>query len=86
MPGAIVASPDQSAPAARCASRRHEAWGAALLVGGGVHVLVDDAERRIPELARALDPPVCRFDAIAQVEPTIEDLFVALLGREQKAA
>ena len=58
----------------------------ALLVGDGVHVHVDDAARRMPELAQAIGAAGMQAGAIEQVEPTIEDLFVALLERKQQAA
>ncbi len=49
----------------------------ALLVGDGVHLLVDDAARRIPELRAALQTAGLSFDRLEEVAPTIEDLFVA---------
>ncbi len=48
-----------------------------VLVGDGVHLVVDDAQRRLPELRRSLDTASIPFDAITPSEPTIEDLFVA---------
>jgi ABC-2 type transport system ATP-binding protein len=49
----------------------------ALLVGDGVHLVVDDAARRIPELRAALQGADLSFDRLEEVAPTIEDLFVA---------
>lgn len=48
-----------------------------VLVGDGAHLVVDDAARRIPELRAALGAAGVPFDSIHQVEPSIEDLFVA---------
>lgn len=48
-----------------------------LLVGDGVHLVVDDAARRIPELRAALQAAGLSFDRLEEVAPTIEDLFVA---------
>ena len=50
----------------------------ALLVGDGVHVVVDDASR-IPELRRALQAANIPATDIKAVTPSIEDVFVALL-------
>ncbi len=47
-----------------------------VLTGDGVHVVVDDAKRRIPELETRLRNAGASFDAIQKVAPTIEDLFV----------
>src|ERR1035438_9156613 len=47
-----------------------------VLTGDGVHVLVDNAAQRIPEFEARLKSAGVPFDAIQQVAPTIEDLFV----------
>jgi len=47
-----------------------------VLTGDGVHVVVDDAARRVPEFEALLAKANVRFDAMQQVVPTIEDLFV----------
>jgi ABC-2 type transport system ATP-binding protein len=51
-----------------------------LLTGDGLHVVVDDAARRIPEFVARLKRANIPFDAIQQVEPSIEDLFVDAVG------
>jgi ABC-2 type transport system ATP-binding protein len=47
-----------------------------LLTGDGVHIVVDDAARRIPEFEARLMRADIPFDAVLQVAPSIEDLFV----------
>ena len=47
-----------------------------VLTGDGLHVVVDDAARRIPEFETRLKSAHVPFDVIQQVAPTIEDLFV----------
>jgi ABC-2 type transport system ATP-binding protein len=47
-----------------------------VLTGDGVHVVVDDAGRRIAEFKARLYHANAQFDAIQQVIPSIEDLFV----------
>jgi ABC-2 type transport system ATP-binding protein len=51
-----------------------------LLIGDGLHVVVDDAARRIPEFEARLKAAHIPFDAIQQVAPSIEDLFVDAVG------
>jgi len=46
------------------------------LTGDGLHVVVDDAKRRIPEFENLLRKAQIPFEPIRQVTPTIEDLFV----------
>jgi ABC-2 type transport system ATP-binding protein len=47
-----------------------------LLTGDGLHIVVDDAARRIPEYEARLKQADIPFDAILTVAPSIEDLFV----------
>lgn len=47
-----------------------------VLTGDGVHVVVDDAAKRIPEFDARLKRAGIAFDSIQQVSPTVEDLFV----------
>jgi ABC-2 type transport system ATP-binding protein len=47
-----------------------------VLTGDGVHVVVDDAKRRIPEFENRLKAAHVAYDGMQQVVPTIEDLFV----------
>lgn len=51
-----------------------------LLMGDRVHVRVDDASRRMGELAQRLDDRGLAHAPIVAVEPSIEDVFVALVG------
>lgn len=47
-----------------------------VLAGDSVHLVVDGASRRIPEIESALRRAQVPFDAIHSIKPTIEDLFV----------
>jgi ABC-2 type transport system ATP-binding protein len=47
-----------------------------MLTGDGIHAVVDDANRRIPEFEKRLKSAGVLFAAIHQITPTIEDLFV----------
>ena len=51
-----------------------------MLTGEGLHIVVDDAARRIPEFEARLNNAQVPFNAIQQVTPTIEDLFVDAVG------
>jgi ABC-2 type transport system ATP-binding protein len=46
------------------------------LTGDGLHLVVDDAKRRIPEFESRLRNAGVPFQDVRQVTPTIEDLFV----------
>jgi ABC-2 type transport system ATP-binding protein len=53
-----------------------------LLFGDRIHVFVDNAERRLPELQRLLQAKHLPYKSIAEVAPNIEDLFVSAVERE----
>jgi ABC-2 type transport system ATP-binding protein len=79
MPGALIVI---SSPAGR--DVRAAIFGLAgitnvILVGDGVHAVVDDPHTRIPELRAALQRAEVPFSGVAVGEPSIEDVFVALL-------
>ena len=56
-----------------------------LLVGDRVHVFVDDAARRLPELRAHLDARGVAYDSVEQGEPSIEDLFVSAVEKQMAA-
>ena len=81
MPGEILAVASPAARAARDAVwRRSTASRGAILMGDSVHVVVDDAARRVgrAQERRSADARV-PVDEIERIAPSIEDLFVSLL-------
>jgi ABC-2 type transport system ATP-binding protein len=69
-----ITSPDPRG--VRSALEHAEGISSLVLTGDGLHVVVDDAARRIPEFEARLRIAQLPFDPIQQVAPTIEDLFV----------
>lgn len=53
-----------------------------LLIGVGAHLHVDDTSR-LPEIAATLHAAGVPFSELAEVRPSIEDLFVALLNGKE---
>jgi len=86
MPGAIIRIDCADPRGIQSIVQTLEGVQGALLVGDGVHLHVDDAQRRLPEIARAIAAAGLQADSIERTEPTIEDLFVALLERAPQAA
>ncbi len=84
MPGAIVAISSPAGREARAAIAALEGVSDALLVGDGVHAVVDDSAIRIPQLREALQRANVPFADIAVGEPSIEDVFVALLENDRR--
>jgi ABC-2 type transport system ATP-binding protein len=87
LPGAVVSVASSNPRALREPLEKADGILSLVLVGSGVHLVVDDAARRIPELRARLTATGTSFDAIEQVTPAIEDLFVAAVqsgavGRE----
>jgi ABC-2 type transport system ATP-binding protein len=82
MPGALLAISSTDGRAVRTAIEKLEGVSHVILVGDGVHAVVDEAERRIVQLRAALDRAGVPYTDVAVGSPSIEDVFVALLETE----
>ena len=82
MPGAVVAVSSDAGRQVRSTITALEGMSNVILVGGGVHAVVDDAALRIPKIRDALRSGNVPFRDIAVAAPSIEDVFVALLEHE----
>ncbi len=51
-----------------------------VLVGDGLHLVVDDSEKRLAGLRARIESANLPFDRMEEVTPTIEDLFVQAVG------
>jgi len=83
MPGAVVAITSDRGREVRTTIAELEGVSNVILVGDGVHAVVDDAALRIPELRTALQRGSVAFADIAVTAPSIEDVFVALLEDQE---
>ncbi len=79
MPGALIAISSADGRAARSAISGRPGVSQVLLVGDGVHAVVDDADLRIPQLRDAMRLAEVPISDIAVAAPSIEDVYVALL-------
>jgi ABC-2 type transport system ATP-binding protein len=75
--GDVVAVLSTDARRLRRELERADGVASMVLVGNGLHLLLDDAELRIPELRKRLTAASLPFDHIAKTTPTVEDLMVA---------
>ena len=73
--GSVVSIVSSEARRVRDELAAAEGVSSAVLVGDAVHLFVDDADRRIPDLSARLTGGQIPFDEIVRVTPTIEDLF-----------
>lgn len=80
MPGALLAIAGADPRGLRDALAGAPGVLGLLLMGDQVHVRVDDAARRAPELTARLTASGHPADTLTQIEPGIEDVFVAMLG------
>lgn len=53
-----------------------------VMSGDGLHAVVDDAERRVPEFRQLLTGAQVEYTEVRRVAPTIEDLFVSAVENE----
>ena len=54
--------------------------------GSGLHVTVEDAARALPEIKPALEQAGITVSKVEAIEPTLEDVFVAMIEREERKA
>jgi ABC-2 type transport system ATP-binding protein len=54
--------------------------------GGGLHIKVEDAGAAIPEIWATLKAAGIRVTALDSIVPSMEDVFVSLIEKEEKAA
>jgi len=81
-PGGVVVVHSADAEGVRAELSGADGVRDILLVGDHVHVFVDDATKRLPELRRRLDANKVAYGSIEQVAASIEDLFVSAVERE----
>jgi len=85
MPGAVVAVTAPTPAAVRDELQGMPGLSSLLVVGDGVHLVVDDVDLRLPAIRERLRAAAIPFSEIARVAPTIEDLFVASITRQAEA-
>ena len=54
--------------------------------GGGLHVTVEDATRAIPQIGATLDQAGIAVTTLEPIKPSLEDVFVAMIEREERKA
>jgi ABC-2 type transport system ATP-binding protein len=54
--------------------------------GGGLHVKVDNDEAAIPRIRAALDQAGIQIRSLEPIPPSMEDVFVSLIEKEEEAA
>jgi ABC-2 type transport system ATP-binding protein len=86
MPGALLSVVTHNARGAHAALEGVPGVLGRLLMGDRVNVRVDDADRCLPALHARLAERGIGDAEITRIEPSIEDVFVALLGSSEKAA
>ncbi len=81
-PGKILAVHASEPARVRDTLSNAPAVRSALMVGDRVHLFVDSADRRLPELRACLEAAGISYDSIESVTPSIEDLFVSAVEGE----
>ena len=86
LPGAVVSVTSSDSRRVQAALAHAEGVLNVMLVGDGLHLIVDNAERRIPALRARMTAAGLPFGDVEHVGPTIEDLFVAAIeGHEGRS-
>jgi ABC-2 type transport system ATP-binding protein len=82
LPGDVVAVVSPAAARLREALTGAAGITSVLLIGDAVHLFVDDAAQRIPEVIRILEAKGFPYQEVVRIMPTIEDLFVEAVTAE----
>ena len=86
MPGAVLSIVTTEGRRLRDELRAVPGVTGTVLVGDAIHVFVDDGARRLREIQARLDSDHTDYSEIAQVPPSIEDLFVTATTTDREAA
>jgi ABC-2 type transport system ATP-binding protein len=54
--------------------------------GGGLHVTASDSARAIPQIRTALEQAGIAIAVLEPILPSMEDVFVAMIEREERKA
>jgi ABC-2 type transport system ATP-binding protein len=54
--------------------------------GGGLHVTVDQAEEAVGRIRQALDARAIKVKRLEEIQPSMEDVFVAMIEAEERRA
>jgi len=54
--------------------------------GGGLHVTVENDQSAIPQIRRVLEEAGIQVPILEPIEPSLEDVFVAMIEREERKA
>ena len=78
----VIAIATPEARNARAAMQSFSGVRSVVMVGDGVHLLVDDATRILPGLRQQLDAAKVSYSSLEAVTATLEDVFVNAVERE----
>ncbi|MGO9606705.1 MAG: ABC transporter ATP-binding protein [Candidatus Binataceae bacterium] len=84
-PGAVLSIVSPEGHRLRDELRHVQGVTGTVLVGDAIHVFVDNGTLRLEELRRRLDTERVEYSEIAEVRPTIEDLFVSATAEKEAA-
>lgn len=83
LPGAVLAVSSSEPQKVEAVVTGTEGVLTAMAMGDAVHVVVDDPERRIPELRRRIEAAQLPFADITQLEASVEDAFVYAISHPE---
>lgn len=86
LPGHVVAVVSPQAPRVRDALAGTAGVSTAMLIGDAVHLFVDEAAVRIPEISSTLDALGIPYIEVVRTAPSIEDLFVNAVAQQEHQA
>jgi ABC-2 type transport system ATP-binding protein len=81
----VIAISSSNPRAARAVIEKLQGVQNVVLIGDGIHLLVDDAARMIPSLRERMDASRIAYSSVEAVAASLEDVFVNAVGDAEVA-
>ena len=83
LPGGVLSISSPNPEAVRTAATAEQGVLRATAMGDGVHVVVDDPDRRLIQLRERFECAGILFGDMRLIPPSVEDVFVYVISRQQ---
>jgi ABC-2 type transport system ATP-binding protein len=83
LPGAVLAISSPNPEALQTIAAAEQGVLSAMAMGDALHVVVDDADRRVPQLRASFERAQVPFGDLRRTPASVEDVFVYAISRQQ---
>jgi ABC-2 type transport system ATP-binding protein len=83
LPGTVLSINSPNPQALQTTAAAEPGVLSAMAMGDALHVVVDDADRRVPQLRASFEQAAIPFGDVRRMPPSVEDVFVYEISRQQ---